>query len=292
MSFRITTDSSSNLPAEYVREHSIDQIAFTFQFDDGEHALINTDDFDGKTFYDMMRAGTVVTTSQINPQRYMDFFTPFLEAGEDVLHISMSSGISGAYNCSVIAAEELSEKYPDRKLVTLDTRGASLGEGLLVYKAVELRAQGKSFDETLEILRDMAVRMYQVFTVDELKYLRRTGRISNATAIVGTVLNIKPLLKGNELGQIVTFDKVRGRKKSIETIAKKYEEVIENASEQIIGIAHADCQQDAETLADMLRQIAPPKQIVTVMYEPVTGSHVGPGTLALFFCGGLDSRSK
>jgi len=292
MSFEIFTDSASNLPAEFERENNIHELAYVFTFNGQEHRCLSTDVFDGHEFYESMRHGTIVTTSQINPQNYVDAWRVYLEQGQDILQISMSSGISGSYNSACIAREEICDSFPDRKIVVIDTLSASMAEGLIVYRAKEMRDMGCSLEEIEKELLIMRKHITQVFTVDELKYLRRTGRISNAAAIVGTVLQVKPLLKGNELGQIVTFDKVRGRRKSIEGLAAKYDELIINHESARIGIAHADCEEDADYLISLLNRNKPPKEIIKVMYDPCTGSHVGPGTLALFFVGVEDARSR
>ena len=291
--FRIVTDTSANLPTAYLQQEHITIIPFTFHADGDEQACLDLNTFDAKTFYAQMRSGTKVSTSQIPPQRYLDVLTPMLEAGEDVLFVSMSSGISGSYASGQIAARQLREEFPARKLLLVDTYSASLGEGLLVMRAVDCRREGMSIDDTYTLLRSLRHRMAQIFTVDDLRYLRRTGRLSNLEAAVGTVLQIKPLLKGDPQGKIVCFAKLRGRQRAIEAIAKRYEELVRDAQTQTVGIAHADCAPDAQILASLLRRSScPPKQILLVDYEPVTGSHVGPGTLALFFLGGDDVRSR
>ena len=287
MSFTIMTDTSANLPEEYLRENKIKCISYSFLIDGREPENFV---FDGKAFYDDMRHGKIVTTSQISPQRYSDFFREELEQGHDVLFISMSSGISGSYNSASIAAADLREEFPDRKLRLVDALGASLGEGLLVVWAVRYREFGLSVDAAAERLLDRRYGMCQVFTVDDLRYLKRGGRLSNLAAAVGTVLQIKPLLKGNNEGKIVCFEKVRGRKRAIEGMAEKFNAFALDLPGQTIGIAHADCEEDANALIAMLRQYRRDLDIVTVVYEPVTGSHVGPGTLALFFEGGRDFR--
>ena len=282
--FRIVTDTSANLPTAYLQQEHITIIPFTFHADGDEQACLDLNTFDAKTFYAQMRSGTKVSTSQIPPQRYLDVLTPMLEAGEDVLFVSMSSGISGSYASGQIAARQLREEFPARKLLLVDTYSASLGEGLLVMRAVDCRREGMSIDDTYTLLRSLRHRMAQIFTVDDLRYLRRTGRLSNLEAAVGTVLQIKPLLKGDPQGKIVCFAKLRGRQRAIEAIAKRYEELVRDAQTQTVGIAHADCAPDAQILASLLRRSSsPPKQNLQVDYEPVTGSHVGPGALALFF---------
>ena len=203
--FRIVTDTSANLPTAYLQQEHITIIPFTFHADGDEQACLDLNTFDAKTFYAQMRSGTKVSTSQIPPQRYLDVLTPMLEAGEDVLFVSMSSGISGSYASGQIAARQLREEFPARKLLLVDTYSASLGEGLLVMRAVDCRREGMSIDDTYTLLRSLRHRMAQIFTVDDLRYLRRTGRLSNLEAAVGTVLQIKPLLKGDPQGKIVCF---------------------------------------------------------------------------------------
>ena len=281
--FRIVTDTSSNLPTAYLQAENITVIPFTFHTESGEQSCMDTASFDAKAFYTAMRNGEKVTTSQIPPQRFVDNIRPMLENGEDVLFVSMSSGISGSYASSKIAANQLAEEFPERKMLTVDTYSASLAEGIVVMRAVECRKEGLSIDETYQILRALRHRIAQIFTVGDLRYLKRTGRLSNLEAAVGTVLQIKPLLKGDPEGKIVCFAKVRGRQRAIEEMAKRYEELVVSPETQTVCISHADCEADAQILASMLRRSKPPKDIQIVDYEPVTGSHVGPGALALFF---------
>ncbi len=281
--FRIVTDTSSNLPTAYLQAENITVIPFTFHTESGEQSCMDTASFDAKAFYTAMRNGEKVTTSQIPPQRFVDNIRPMLENGEDVLFVSMSSGISGSYASSKIAANQLAEEFPERKILTVDTYSASLAEGLVVMRAVECRKEGLSIDETYQILRALRHRIAQIFTVGDLRYLKRTGRLSNLEAAVGTVLQIKPLLKGDPQGKIVCFAKVRGRQRAIEEMAKRYEELVVSPETQTVCISHADCEADAQILASMLRRSKAPKDILIVDYEPVTGSHVGPGALALFF---------
>ena len=281
--FRIVTDTSSNLPTAYLQAENIIVIPFTFHTESGEQSCMDTASFDAKAFYTAMRNGEKVTTSQIPPQRFVDNIRPMLENGEDVLFVSMSSGISGSYASSKIAANQLAEEFPERKILTVDTYSASLAEGIVVMRAVECRKEGLSIDETYQILRALRHRIAQIFTVGDLRYLKRTGRLSNLEAAVGTVLQIKPLLKGDPQGKIVCFAKVRGRQRAIEEMAKRYKELVVSPETQTVCISHADCEVDAQILASMLRRSKPPKDILIVDYEPVTGSHVGPGALALFF---------
>ena len=281
--FRIVTDTSANLPTAYLQAEKITVIPFTFHTDSGEQSCMDTASFDAKAFYTAMRNGEKVTTSQIPPQRFVDALQPMLEAGEDVLLVSMSSGISGSYASSKMAANQLKEEFPDRKILTVDTYSASLAEGLVVMKAVECREKGMDIEQTYHLLRALRHSIAQIFTVGDLRYLKRTGRLSNLEAAVGTVLQIKPLLKGDPEGKIVCFAKVRGRQRAIEEMAKRYAELVVSPETQTVCISHADCEADAQILASMLKRAKAPKDILIVDYEPVTGSHVGPGALALFF---------
>ena len=283
MSFVVMTDTSGNLPPQYIFDYSLKVIPFSYFIDGKEYNSVKNPDFDAEDFYARIKKGMKVTTSQIPPQQYADFFEPALREGRDVIFICMSSGISGSCNSAKIAARMMMEAYPDRIVEVIDTRGASLGEGIIALYADRLRRLGRSTAEAIAELYDHVERMFNVFTVDDLMHLRRGGRLSNLSAVVGTVLQIKPLLKGNEEGKIVAFSKVRGRKRSIETLAEYYDKLVVEPEKQIVGIAQAACREDAARLASLLRKNHPPKEILTVEYEPVTGSHVGPGALALFF---------
>ena len=292
MSFAIFTDTSANLPTPLLRQHDVAAIPFSYYIDGNEFTCTDTEYFDAVSYYGSIRRGTVVSTSLINPNRYYDGMLPAVREGRDILFVGMSSGISGSYGAARLAAAQLREEFPDRRIETVDTLGASLGEGFLVLRAVERREAGWSLADTAKELNELRYSMCQVFTVDDLMHLRRTGRLSNAAAVVATVLNIKPLLKGNENGNIVSFAKVRGRRRAIEAIADNYARLVADAAGQTVGIAHADCPEDAEYLAELLRQADPPRDFMIVDYEPVTGSHVGPGALALFFFGSRDFRSE
>lgn len=283
MNFCVMTDTSANLPTPWLRGHGVEVVAFSYFINGEEHTCLDTEVFDGKAYYDAMRDGVRMTTSQINPEQYAQGMRRALSRGEDLLFVGMSSGISGSFHAAELAAEQLLEEYPDRKIRLVDTLGASLGEGRLVRKAVNCRREGMSLDETADLLLAARHRVCQIFMVDDLMHLRRTGRVSGAVAMVGTMLQIKPLLKGNERGEIVTIDKVRGRRRALEALARRYDEQVVDAASQTVGIAHADCLEDAVYLARLLMKNNPPKEIQTVVYEPVTGAHVGPGTVALFF---------
>lgn len=292
MSYAIVTDTSANLPTALAREKDISVVPFSYYIDEEEFVCLDTDAFDGADYYGKLRDRVKIHTSQITPQRYIEYMEPLLAQGRDLLYIGMSSGISGAYQSAVIAAEQLREQFPQRQVRTVDTLGASLGEGLIALKASEWRDAGLPLAAAEANARSMSRRMYQVFMVDDLFQLRRLGRLSNAASIVGTVLQIKPLLKGNELGQIVCIGKERGRRRAIRALADHYKALVKDPGQQLVGIAHADCADDAEFLNGLLREAARPQGVLNVLYEPVTGCHVGAGTLALFFLGDEDVRSK
>lgn len=283
MPFTVFTDTSANLLNRQIRDYDLRIIPFSYFIDGQEHTCLDTDAFNGDAYYSMLKGSVNVTTTQIIPETYAEYFKPILESGSDIIFVSMSSGISGSCQSALVAANDLSESFPNRRIEVIDTLGASLGEGLVALQAARLRDAGIPTSEAAEQLRAISERMFNVFTVDNLLYLRRGGRLSNLSAIVGTVLNIKPILKGSSEGKIVSFGKVRGRKTSIETLATLYDQHVLDPENQTIGIAHAGCLKDAEYLISLLNRNHPPKEILLVDYEPVTGSHVGPGALALFF---------
>ena len=237
-----------------------------------------------QAYYDAMRSGTPVSTAMINLGAFLEPLHAALAAGDDVIYIGMSGGISGTAHAAAMAVQELQEEFPERKIAAIDTYAASLGEGLLVIEAARMLENGAPFSLIVEQISRRRHTMCQYFTVDDLAYLERGGRVSKAAAIVGTVLKIKPLLRGDDEGKIVQCGKTRGRKQSLTALADFYEKLVADKSEEI-GIAHADDAAGAQFLLDALRQRGFTGECLTVCYEPVTGSHVGPGTVALFFQG-------
>lgn len=292
MSYVILTDTSANLPTAVLRENGVEVVPFTYFNKDKEYSCLDTEGFDGRKFYSAMRMGAKIKTSQINIFHYIRFFEPHLQRGEDILMINMSSGISGSFRSAELAVKELALRFPARRIRLVDSLGASLGEGLLVLRAIAMRKRGDTLDNVYHTLMAERRRMYQVFTVDDLTYLKNTGRLIGSAAIVGNMLRIKPILKGNENGEIVSVGKVIGRKRALDSLAHRYDTLVKNPERQTVGIAHADCEEDAQYLAELISRRNPPKEIITVMYEPVTGSHVGPGTLALFFMGDGNVRER
>ena len=279
---QLFTDTSANLPAEIIDEYGIEVVPFSYTIDGVEY--ISEREFDGKAFYAAMRAGSEVKTSMVNAETFIERFKTALDAGKDVLYIGMSGGISGTANAALMAKQELDEEYPDRKIVVIDTLAASLGEGLFVIKAAEQLKDGVALDAIEEAIRAQVPSMCQSFTVDDLKYLKNTGRVSGAAAIIGNVLSIHPILIGDYEGKIVVKAKVRGMKRTLDALAERYAELALSKTETI-GIAHADNEEGKAYLVQRLRDKGLTGKCLSVCYEPVTGSHVGPGTVALFFFG-------
>lgn len=286
MSFAIFTDGCSNLPGRLLRELDIHVLPCTYTVN-GEPVTFSGDieQFDSKAYYDQLRAGMDIKTSLLNTQLFMDHFRPCLEQGLDVLYVGLSSGVSGTYQASCMAAEELMEEFPGRTVRTVDSRGASLGVGILTCRGADFRAEGMDVNAAADALLEESDHLCQYFTVDDLNFLKRTGRVSGATAAIGTVLNIKPLLYGDKEGHIVARAKVWGRKKAIEAILDLYAAKAIHPENGRVAITHGDCPEEAQLLADRVCQIAKPKDLIICPHEPFTGVHVGPGMLALYFFG-------
>ncbi len=285
-SYVIITDGFSNLPGRLLNSLDIRILPCTY-FVDGEPVYYTGDieTFDSKTYYDSIRAGKVITTTLVNSESFLAHFRPCVEEGKDILYIGLSSGVSGTYQAAVMAAQELMEEFPDCRIRTVDSRGAGLGVGLLACRGSDLRTEGKTLDEAADILEQEKLGLCEFFTVDSLEYLKRSGRVSAATAAIGSVLNIKPLLYGDYEGHIVSCAKPRGRKKAIAAILEKYKLLALHPENSRVFISHGDCLEEAQALADQVCTIAQPKELIICPHEPFTGCHVGPGMLALFFMG-------
>ncbi len=287
--FQIVVDSAANIPAELVKKYDIRVISFV-NYVNGKKVVCFDPDLTpeeerakGREYYDAVRAGADVKTGLISSGDFEDLFRSILEAGDDILYFSLSKNISGTYNSARIAAEELSESFPDRKIRLIDALNASLAQGILAIYASEMRAGGKSLDETADILATYPAKMNGVFTVGDLKYLSKTGRISSSAALVGNLLSIKPILRGNKDGFIVQFKKCRGRKSALNTLVSLVCDNIVNPEEQIIGIAHADAYEDSLYVMEEIRKRVKLRSFINTSYDYCTGSHVGPDTIALFF---------
>ena len=281
---KLFTDTSANLPVSIIREYGIEVVPFSYTVNGKEVPYSAETDFNGKAFYEAMRAGAEVKTSMINVSDFIAAFEPWIAKGDAVIYVGMSGGISGTAHSAKLAAEELLEKYPAAKIAAIDTYAASLGEGFLVIETAKMIERGDPFLKIVKKIELLRKNMCQFFTVDDLAYLRKGGRISGAAAVVGTVLNIKPILRGDENGKIVLCGKIRGFNKSMEALANKYDELVFDKTADV-GIAHADNPEGAQRLENILRTKGFSGELLKVVYEPVTGSHVGPGTIALFFMG-------
>ncbi|OLA29737.1 MAG: hypothetical protein BHW33_05890 [Firmicutes bacterium CAG:137_57_8] len=290
MSFAIFSDSSCNLPKAQLEEFQVQIISSSYE---REGKLITCppypEDFDGHEYYiaEMREVKSAEEVAQME-----DAFRPVLAAGEDVLYITLSSGISGTVASGLQAAQALMEEFPQRQVRVLDSMGAGFGIGLLLGRASDDRKAGLNLDQTYASLERDRDNLCEFFTVDDLMFLRRTGRLSGVTATLGTMLQLKPLLRGDETGHITVFNKVRGRKRAVETLGELYRKRVCSPETQRVYISHGDCPEDAEQLARMVQEIAPPKELIVCLHEPLTGAHVGPGMLALFFLGSLRRAFK
>lgn len=283
----ISTDTSCDFPLEYVKQHQLPLVTLFYSIDGvtGENGCPSSDVL--KNFYDRMRAGSMTKTQQASIEDTEKVFREILQEGKDILHIAFSSGLSGTANAARLAAENMMEEFPGRKIIVIDSLCASLGQGLLVDYALKLQQQGKTMEETAKWLEDHIQNICHLFTVEDLKYLQRGGRISKTTALVGTMIGIKPVLHVDPEGKLVSISKVRGRKQSIQALVNKMEENIGKYRDekQPIFISHGDCIEDANYLAELVKERFGYDEFLINDVGPTIGAHSGPGTLALFFMG-------
>ena len=283
MDFQIITDSCCDFPTPMYGQLGLTFVPLTVEFRGNTFDDKNDDTL--KDMYQGLRAGEVAKTSAVNPSRWSQAMEKALAAGTDVLVLAFSSGLSTTYQSAVIAAEELKDAYPDRKIQVIDTLCASMGQGLLVWYACKKRDEGLSLDEVAQWVLDNRLHLCHWFTVDDLMYLKRGGRISAATALVGTMLQIKPLLHVDDEGHLINMTKTRGRKAAIDAMVKKAQELGAGYDNSTMFISHGDCLSDAEYLSRQLKEKCGVKDVVISYVGAVIGSHSGPGTLALFFLG-------
>lgn len=283
----ITTDNNADLPEEYYKEHNVGCMYFSYTMDD---VLYKQGSYmpEGE-FYGKMRAGSMPTTAQVNPEEARLLFEPYLKEGKDILHIAFSSGLSGTYNSCRIAVEELREEYPDRIITIIDSLAASLGQGLLVYLTQKLKEEGADMQTAAEWAENHRKNIVHLFTVDDLNHLYRGGRVSKTTAVLGGMLNIKPILHVDDEGKLIPIGKVRGRKKSILELASLMDEKLGSHKDtcDTIFISHGDCLEDAKFLAEKIKARYQINTEIINYVGSVIGAHSGPGTLALFFVGDL-----
>lgn len=280
--FQLITDSSCDLPAELVKKLDLVVVPLYVTMDNGEKNIPN-DCLDIKEFYGRLRNKESIKTSAVAISAFSEVFEEYAKAGKDILYIGFSSGLSATYAAGKNAAEEVSEKYPDRKILTVDSLSASMGQGLLVYLVAGYADSGISVEDAAKYAEELRLRVCHEFTVDDLFFLRRGGRVSAATAVVGSMLAIKPIMHMDNEGHLIAVGKERGRLNSLKKLCDKLCENAVNAKEQTVFISHGDCLEDAQKLADMIRERAGVKDIVISYVGPVIGAHSGPGTVALFF---------
>ena len=285
--FKIITNTTADLPMDYIKENQLGLIYFNYIMDEVSYG--KDKELEWKEFYRLMREeGKMPTTSQVNPQQYKEYFEVFLKENKNLLYISFSSGLSGSCGNAMLAAEELMEEKEDCRIIVVDSKCASMGEGLFVHKAVMMKKQGKSMEETADYLKELVPHLTHVFTVDDLNHLYRGGRVSKAAAIVGTIAGIKPILQVDDEGHLIPLSKVRGRKKSLNALVDYMEERMTDGyldKNDIIFISHGDALEDAEYVKAEIEKRFGITEFKINHIGPTIGAHSGPGTIALFFEG-------
>lgn len=281
--YTITTDTTCDLPEAYLEEHHIDVVPLYYYLEDvlyGDEVTLAPE-----VFYDKMRQGSMPTTMAANPESLERTFRKHLDAGRDILHVAFSSGLSSSYSTAGMVAMQLKEEYPDAKILVIDTLAASLGEGLLVHKAVMNKDRGMDLEANAQWLEDNKLHLCHQFTVDDLNHLYRGGRVSKATAVMGTLINIKPVLHVDNEGHLIATGKTRGRKKSLKNLVDNMEALMGSYKDQndVVFISHGDALEDAQSVADMVKERFGIENIMINLVSPTIGAHSGPGTIALFF---------
>ena len=282
MSYKIITDSCCDFTEQQYNELGVSFASLTVLYNGENHSNFS-DPVAVKAFYDELRSGVTASTSAVNPDGWAEHMEAALKAGQDVLVLAFSSGLSTTYQSAVIAGKELQEVYPDRKILVVDTLCAALGQGLLVYLACKKRDEGMTIDELCNWVEENKLNICHWVTVDDLSHLKRGGRISATTALVGTMLNIKPIIYVDNDGHLISTSKVRGRKAAMELLISKFAETA--IDKETVFIAHGDCPADAAALEKILKEKHGVKEIITGYVGPVIGAHTGPGVLVVFFLG-------
>lgn len=284
-SYVIFTESTGDLTPALIEAAGLQVMPMAFNLDGQEYRNYpDGREMSLKTFYDKLRAGSLCTTSQIPLAEFLDAFTPVLEGGQDILYLAFSSGLSGTYQSSLVAAEDLKEKVPDRRVICVDSLQASMGEGLFSYLVGKKRVAGASLDEAAAYAREIAPQVCAWFTVNDLMFLKRGGRVSGAAAVAGTLLGIKPVLHVDDEGHLIPMEKVRGRRASLDALVKHFEATALDKTGGTVFISHGDCADDARYVIDKLKALGV-QTIEMGDIGPVIGAHSGPGTVALFWLG-------
>ena len=283
----IITDSTTDLPKSYYDEKGIPVVSLSYILDGVTYEDMNG--LSGREFFDKIRAGSMPTTSQVNPEQAKTALEPYVKDGKDILYISFTSGLSGSYNSVRMAAEELSEEYPDNQIIVIDSLCASMGEGLLLYKAVELKEQGKSLQEVADWVENNKLNVCHDVTIDDLYHLHRGGRVSKTSAVVGTIIKIKPMIHVNDEGKLIVIGKERGRKKAMLSLIDRMEEKSKGFENDVVMIVHGDVEEDAEFLKREIEKRFGIQNVIINGIGAVIGSHTGPGVISIFYMG---DRSK
>lgn len=283
--YLITTDNMADLPEEYIAEHQLQTMSLTYLLDGQTYNADNSLPY--QEFYRKMREGCMPTTSQINPEEAKEKFKEFLKKNKNIIHIAFSGGLSGTFNSVRIAAEELMEEEPECRITVIDSLCASMGEGLFVHKALEQQREGLSYDELVTWLEEHKQNICHFFTVDDLFHLYRGGRVSKTAAVLGTMINLKPVLHVDSEGHLTPIAKVRGRKKSLAALVDRMAEKMGSWQDRndVIFISHGDCLEDAIYVKEMIEKRFGFHEFLISPVGPTIGAHSGPGTLALFFMG-------
>ncbi len=281
----ITSDNMADLPESYIRENRLQTMSLTYMLDGGIYSEDNPLPY--KEFYAKMRAGSMPTTSQVNPEEAKIKLLEFLKINKNIIHIAFSSGLSGTHNSVSIAAREIMDEQPDCKITVIDSLCASMGEGLFVHKALELQKAGKSYEEVIEWLETYKKNVVHIFTVDDLFHLYRGGRVSRTAAVLGTMINLKPILHVDDEGHLFPVAKVRGRKKSLTALVDAMEKQIGSWRDKndVVFISHGDCESDAEYVKKQIEERLGLHNFLINPIGPTIGAHAGPGTVALFYMG-------
>lgn len=276
----LITDSASDLPSEIAENLEVEILPMKYMVND---IPCVDKDFDMENFYNLLRGKALSLTSQTNVEEFSNYFSGYLENGNDILYVGFPLSLSGMNNSARVAARELSEKYPERKIIVIDSVSASIGQGLLVYYAALKKKNGATIDEVADFVNENKLKFCHWFTVDDLYFLKRGGRISQATAVVGSILNVKPLLSMNDEGKLYVFDKIRGKKKVLDLMSSKIGNLNSNYKKVFVG--HADCLDDAKYVAEKISAENPSLDVTITHLGPIIGTHTGPGTVALAFVG-------
>lgn len=285
MNYVITSDTTCDMSQGFLDENEVKVLALSYTVDDVTYSGLGDDRLTTKEFYQKLRAGSMPQTAQANPEQAASLFESYLKEGVSVLHIAFSSALSGSYQSTVIAADDLNGKYGDAKVITIDSKCASMGEGLFLYDAIQLKKEGRSLEEAAEWLESHKLNVCHNFTVDDLFHLHRGGRVSKTAAVFGSMLGVKPVLHVDNEGRLIPIQKIRGRKQSLVALVDNMEKCMGGMKNDVVFISHGDCLEDAEFVAAEVKKRFGIKNVTIGDIGPVIGTHSGAGTVALFFMG-------